>query len=252
MSISTQMGEGKDRGILRFHHGKASPSGPSRLKGFTLIETLLAVGTIAVLAVLLMGAFTKGVERSQATRCISHLRTLHIATVNYVADNNGELPIDKENGATGMSWYRGLERGEYLQTAALGENKSLYCPTRGSKYAGFVHYGVNDRLYASGSNLGEAPSGEGRDEFMKDRVGPRMSRFPNPSGTILYMDTNNDRGIAWYTIHSPDSADTHPVHGERLNVVFLDGHIASPRVLPREFGPNGDLGELKAEWFSPE
>jgi len=216
-------------------------------QGFTLVEILLAAGLIAILVVLLSGTFSKAFEKSQAARCMSHLRTLYVATINYASDNNNELPIDRENQATGMSWYRGLERGGYLQSDNLGENKVLFCPARADKniYQGWTHYGVNGCLYDTGVNLSDGDA-----EYLSGRAGPRMNRFAKPSGKLLYMDTMNEEKTGGYSIYSANSNYTQPVHGERVNVVFLDGHVESPRVVPRELSPNGDLEELKEEWFS--
>ncbi len=61
-------------------------------RGFTLSELLVAIALIAALLALLLGAVSMVGAQGDATRCISHLRSVGGALSLYLADHRGELP----------------------------------------------------------------------------------------------------------------------------------------------------------------
>lgn len=74
---------------------------PARLRGFTLLELLAVVFTIAVLASLLLPVMAKAKIKAQRTCCLSNLHQLGLAWVLYHGDNNGRLvesyPVNNPN-----------------------------------------------------------------------------------------------------------------------------------------------------------
>src|SRR6266567_3568463 len=61
------------------------------LRGFTLIELLVVVAIIVIIAALAFPAFTRAIERAKATKDMSNLRQIGMATQLYMNDNSGIL-----------------------------------------------------------------------------------------------------------------------------------------------------------------
>lgn len=66
---------------------------------FTLIEILVVVAIIGILAALLLGQLNNYKERAQGVQCASNLKSLGVATAQYIAENNGKLPVAREDGS---------------------------------------------------------------------------------------------------------------------------------------------------------
>ena len=61
--------------------------------GFTLIELLVVIAIIAILAAILFPVFAKARERARTSNCLSNLRQISLANVQYLQDNAGAVEV---------------------------------------------------------------------------------------------------------------------------------------------------------------
>ena len=132
-------------------------------RGFTLVELLAVIATIAILAALLLPVLGKAKIKAQRTSCQSNLHQLGLAWEMYHTDNNGRLvesyPVNNKN-----AWILGDMRSpteagnpDLIKQGKLfpyNRNVSLYrCPTdRGVQVDGRTLETV--RSYAMNSFMG--------------------------------------------------------------------------------------------------
>src|SRR5438132_7895 len=63
-----------------------------RKKGFTLIELLVVIAIIAILAAILFPVFAQAREKARAASCLSNMKQIGMALVQYLQDNDGAYP----------------------------------------------------------------------------------------------------------------------------------------------------------------
>jgi prepilin-type N-terminal cleavage/methylation domain-containing protein len=69
------------------------PPGPlTARRAFTIVELLVTMAIIAMLAALAAPEYSRLVDRARSTACAGNLRSIGIALLNYVNDNDGRFP----------------------------------------------------------------------------------------------------------------------------------------------------------------
>lgn len=224
----------------------------ARVGGFTLIELLTVIAIIGILAAIIVPVVGKVRDSAKSSTCLSNLRQIGLATNMYVAEKN-RYPYS--TASDGVNWRQALR--PYLdagEATAANENNSavVVCPSRD-----IVPANTADTYRASYSAHPRLLVNPG-DNFAGNPVAARATLVTRPSEVILFGDATQQQGHGgshsqfWSVaemkydgnagdadkpISADDSTDRDPQsggyiryrHGESMNAVFVDGHVATFR-----------------------
>jgi prepilin-type N-terminal cleavage/methylation domain-containing protein/prepilin-type processing-associated H-X9-DG protein len=141
-------------------------------RAFTLIELIVVLAVIAILMSMVYPMYTSISERAKATKDMSNLRQIGMATQTYMNDNDGFFP-----GSPTATWMTQLE----LNRKYLTVWRVIQSPfdKRSSSEVGNattpISYGINSNLYPPPNN-----------------VAISVSKITNPSGFILFAPAQDN------------------------------------------------------------
>ncbi len=195
------------------------PAARVKRHGFTLIELLVVIAIIAILAAILFPVFARAREAARKTQCISNVRQLGMAIVQYVQDYDERFPPRFPNPAAGPAFpckpCRTMDWRDYPRPYVKNE-QMFRCPS---------DFGVPPALAADptlGGPVWREPAlgGYGSSyciNVVMTRVGG-LASIPAPADTYL--------GAEIYPWHSPDALaylQGRTGHPSRV-AYFADGH----------------------------
>jgi prepilin-type N-terminal cleavage/methylation domain-containing protein/prepilin-type processing-associated H-X9-DG protein len=129
----------------------------STTRGFTLVELLVVIGIIALLISILLPALSRAREQANKVACLSNLRQLGMAVMQYCGDNKDRFPRPATSGGVDEDWIywqpgRNLDDGRLVPyTGGRFIAKAYRCPSdasfeshlNGYKYT----YTVNETMF---------------------------------------------------------------------------------------------------------
>ncbi len=202
------------------------------INGFTLIELLVVISIISILIAILLPGLSAARKSARALQCSNHLRQFGLGGSQYYMTYKDILPFIwgsasyKTNSYAADHWWRNkdfrdlLNVPEYTSTALLTGRTSktswqiLFCPSdndwasvdRGSdRYTSYAGNTGTGGRYFTGYNF------------------RKFAEYTQPSKALWFSEW----GVGINAYIRPDQPENtlEYRHNDRLNVLFLDGHV---------------------------
>lgn len=177
-------------------------------RGFTLIELLVVIAIIAILAAIIFPVFTKAREKAKQASCLSNLKQIGLAVLQYAQDYDG---ISPGNGSAGNSWCHPLQDPDVVAwvpdgalTPYIKNTQIFVCPSQAdsilSYAAGYCFPFSLDRIpypaemrmmadgprnyYALGTFMVDRHNGGGNNLYVDGHI-KFLVATPLPTGTRI-------------------------------------------------------------------
>ena len=222
---------------------------------FTLIELLVVIALIAILAALLLPAFSRARERARAIICVNNTHQLNTAWLLYADDHNGRLAYNLGGDTkrstvaprTNINWVNGSLDWELhddntntttLTEASLGSyanrNLGIYrCPSDHvlSSVQREAGWSARIRSYSMNAMVGDAGplSASGVNVNNPDYVQFfSLAHIPQPAEIFVFLDEHPDSINDGYFINRAYSGEWVDLpasyHNGAAAFSFADGH----------------------------
>jgi prepilin-type N-terminal cleavage/methylation domain-containing protein/prepilin-type processing-associated H-X9-DG protein len=217
-------------------------------KGFTLIELLVVIAIIAILAAILFPVFAKAREKARQAACMSNMKQIGLAFIQYTSDYDGIIVQAYENdggSGTPMQWQQRITPYVSGAKATAWETgvgvDFMRCPStpKGdfswsseASMASMYIYAVNYPFVVTYTANGTTP-------ILLDKVPSTVFTVVDSTWYIIFhplagwtfwtgADTDKDGikdtspvGSGLYTTYMNGIA---PRHSDGANAAFADGH----------------------------
>jgi len=232
---------------------------PGRRSAFTLIELLVVIAIIAILAAILFPVFAKAREKARQAACLSNVKQMGLAFIQYSQDFDETLPPriywDAINGfKEGWSWrrliYPYVKSADVFTCPSNPNNNQL---TRDSLPANLpvgqtalfhISYSVNGQDSAGGGPLTGTP--------MQSKKIVTLAMLRRPADLILageYTANNSEINLS-FIANKNGTGNGKPLfmfsgHSGFANYIFADGHAKGLK--PTQTCSTGNTNNL---WFN--
>ncbi len=200
-------------------------------RAFTLIELLMAMGIIAILAVLLLPALTGAKRSARRAACINNLRQINLATRMY-ADDHGDAIRAATNKEALYFTYKASLRPYLSQMRFNSENAVFACPADDFNcddpviqnlfsfqppVSGRSFHRQQTTHYSSYFFNGAAPNESESEQHMGQKP---FSTVHEPTRVVLVGELSGAFGLSAHERKEP-----HQFNNTRNVMSFVDGHV---------------------------
>jgi prepilin-type N-terminal cleavage/methylation domain-containing protein len=193
------------------------PSSRGR-SGFTLIELLVVIAIIAILAAILFPVFAKAREKARQSSCLSNLKQLGLANLQYAQDYDEMLPGFTQVFISGYS--DGVSANgvtAYSKLMPYVKNTQIFtCPSRKPTSYTYSSTGVSQTSSYGWNWYTYMPGVTPNYTTLAVTVDPAriclMTEFTNAYHTVYFL---------W--LGPPNNHGTFS-HNDGQNLVYTDGH----------------------------
>ncbi len=240
-----------------------------RRRGFTLIELLVVIAIIAILAAILFPVFAQAREKARGITCISNLKQVGLALIQYAQDYDGEYPVPDVNNLAqanppdvyaeayaGHAAYTpglmtvGVQLDPYIKSGGKGTTPQgiWHCPSdsgSSSVLAGQRWSSYHYRFYFYYCSLPVAAP-----NLPASWVGevPSEAGFPQPSQVYVFHELSLFHSNGSVTSTGAWKPDAH------MNFLYLDGHskaqTISSTIVPVTYSAIGYDYHWPHDWVS--
>jgi prepilin-type N-terminal cleavage/methylation domain-containing protein/prepilin-type processing-associated H-X9-DG protein len=190
-------------------------------RGFTLIELLVVVAIIAIIMALAFPAFARAIERAKATKDMSNLRQIGMATQLYMNDNSGVFP-----GSATVTWTSQLELNQkYLSVWRVLESPfDKRTTSESGDGTTAISYGINSNIYVSNVPISA-------DKITKPTAFIVFAPAQASTATVSFQGLGNSAAPGVQVVaalSTPPGANAQGgTHNSRakINAVFADWHV---------------------------
>ena len=195
---------------------------------FTLMELLVVMAMVLLLVSLLLPAVTGAQRKGEQVQCAGNLRQLSLAMTMYAQSSGWRLPpyvrsSTYEHGGT--NWARYL-RGYY------DDVRTLDCPTSPDGPPADSREGLH--LYDGNYGWNYDGTQGNRGSLYQHVLQPAKGYLLFDSGDpcVIYGANRWDNLMEELDLDWDSGKEGPNRHGDSVNVMFVDGHLASLRLYP--------------------